>query len=124
MAIIEAVEDARVEELACRQFPKMRASWLALHPPADYSEPESVGDLLNRLARALLDTESDDPHPWVQAGVALFRAEEDLSSNQASWNIGVELAHKLAEIPLPEYSPRTDTLRALYRDDNRTVWES
>jgi hypothetical protein len=124
IGIIETVEDARVEELACRQFPNMRGSWLALHPPVDYSEPKTVGDLLNRLARALLSPDSDDPHPWVQEGVALFRAEEDLSSNQSSWNIGVELAHRLGEIPLPEYSARTDTLRAIYRDDNRTVWES
>lgn len=124
MAIIEAIEDARVEELACRQFPNMRAAWLALHPPADYSAPQTVGDLLNRLARALLDAHSADPHPWVQQGVELFRAEADLSSNQTSWNIGVELAHHLGRLPLPEYNLRTDTLRAPYRDDNRTVWES
>lgn len=124
MAIIETIEDARVEELAIRQFPNMRTSWLALHPPADYREPQTVGDLLNRLARALLEESSADPHPWVQQGVALFRAEESLSANQASWNIGVELAHSLAAIPLPEYNSRTDALRAIYRDDNRTVWES
>lgn len=124
MAIIEAIEDARVEELACRQFPGMRASWLALHPPADFREPETVGDLLNRLARALLEQDSSDPHPWVQEGLALFRAEEDLSSNQISWNIGVALGHSLAALPLPEFSARTDELRAIYRDDNRTVWES
>ncbi len=124
MAIIEAIEDARVEELACRDFPNMRASWLALHPPPDTSEPQSVGDLLNRLARALLDLDSKDPHPWVQEGVRLFRAETDLSSNQISWNIGVELAHALAQYPLPEFNVRTDGLRAIYRDDNRTVWES
>lgn len=124
MAIIEAIEDARVEELACGQFPGMRASWLALHPPADFSEPETVGDLLNRLARALLEQDSSDPHPWVQEGLALFRAEEDLSSNQISWNIGVALGHSLAALPLPEFSARTDELRAIYRDDNRTVWES
>ncbi len=124
MAIIEAIEDARVEELACRQFPGMRASWLALHPPADFREPESVGDLLNRLARALLEKDSGDPHPWVQEGLALFRAEKDLSSNQVSWNIGVALGHSLATLPLPEFNVRTDTLRAIYRDDNRTVWES
>ena len=124
IAIIEAIEDARVEELACRDFPGMRASWLALHPPLDISEPKRVGDLLNRLARALLDLESNDPHPWVQQGVALFRAEPDLSTNQISWNIGVELAHSLGEIPLPEFNVRNDVLRAIYRDDNRTVWES
>ena len=124
MAIIEAIEDARVEALACLDFPNMRASWLALHPPLDTSEPQSVGDLLNRLARALLDLDSNDPHPWVQEGVRLFRAETDLSSNQVSWNIGVELAHSLAQYPLPEFNVRTDGLRAIYRDDNRTVWES
>ena len=124
MAIIEAIEDARVEELACRNFPNMRASWLALHPPLDTSEPQCVGDLLNRLARALLDLDSHDPHPWVQEGVRLFRAETDLSSNQVSWNIGIELAHSLGQIPLPEFNVRTDVLRAIYRDDNRTVWES
>ncbi len=124
MAIIEAVEDARVEALACAQFPNMRTSWLALHPPADYGTPQSVGDLLNRLARALLELDPGDPHPWVQQGVALFRAQDDLSSNQVSWNIGVELSHSLATLPLPEFNPRTDLLRAIYRDDNRTVWES
>jgi len=124
MGIIEAIEDARVEELASRQFPGMRAAWLALHPPADYSDPQTVGDLLNRLARALLEVQSADPHPWVQKGIELFRAEPDLSTNQASWNIGVELAHSLGQIPLPEYNARTDSLRAIYRDDNRTVWES
>ncbi len=124
MAIIEAVEDARVEELACRQFPNMRTAWLALHPPLDTNPPQCVGDLLNRLARALLDPQSTDPHPWVQEGVALFKAEPDLSTNQASWNIGVALAHTLIQIPLPEFNWRTDVLRAIYRDDNRTVWES
>ncbi len=124
MGIIEAIEDARVEELACRDFPGMRSSWLALHPPLDTRAPQSVGDLVNRLARALLDPDSTDPHPWVQEGVALFRAESDLSTNQISWNIGVALAHSLGQIPLPEFNPRTDVLRAIYRDDNRTVWES
>ena len=124
MAIIETIEDARVEELACRDFPGMRSSWLALHPSLDTGEPKCVGDLLNRLARALLDLESADPHPWVQEGVKLFRAEADLTSNQISWNIGIALMHTLALIPLPEFNVRTDVLRAIYRDDNRTVWES
>ena len=124
MAIIEAVEDARVEELACRRFPNMRPAWLAFHPPLDTNEPKTVGDLINRLARALLAQDDADPHPWVRKGVELFRTEPGIESNQFSWNIGVELAHHLGQIPLPEYTPRSDGLRAIYRDDNRTVWES
>lgn len=123
-ALVEVVEDARVEALACRQFPNMREAWLLFHPHATDVAPTSVGDLLNRLARALLEEEASDPHPWVQAGVDLFRAEPDLSSNAISLTIGVALAHSLAQVDLPPYSLRTDGLRALYRDDNRTVWVS
>ena len=123
-AIIEVVEDARVETLACRQFPNMRETWLLFHPPAHFVEPKTVGDLLNRLARALLQEQTSDAHPWIQEGVALFQAESDLSSNQVSLNIGLVLAHSMAELGLPDFNPRTDGLRALYRDDNRTVWVS
>ncbi|MFN3717077.1 MAG: nitric oxide reductase activation protein NorD, partial [Thiobacillus sp.] len=124
MAIIEVFEDARVEMLAIRQFPNMREAWLALHPPADITEPKTIGDLINRLARALLEENPRDPHPWVQKGVELFRAAQgELDTAQTSWNLGVELAHHLPE-GLPEFNVRTDTLRAIYRDDNRTVWES
>ena len=127
MALIEAFEDARVEALAIRQFPNMRESWLALHPRYDYSEPKTVGDLINRLARALIEGDTLDPHPWVREGVDLFgaaRAEPGaLDTAQTSWNLGIALAHHLPE-GLPEFNVRTDTLRAVYRDDNRTVWES
>jgi hypothetical protein len=123
-AVIEAIEDARVETLAIRQFPNMRAAWLALHPVPDTGAPQAVGDLINRLARALLDPDSADPHPWVREGMALFHAEPDLSDNQISWNIGVALAHGLEALDLPGFNARTDGLRAVYRDDNRTVWGS
>jgi hypothetical protein len=38
-AIIEVIEDARVETLACRQFPNMRAAWLVFHPSLDAQDP-------------------------------------------------------------------------------------
>ncbi len=123
-AVIEAVEDARVEELACRRFPNMRTAWLAFHPPLDASEPQTVGDLINRLARALLAGDDADPHPWVRYGVERFRGLADLQDNRASLEIGFELAGLLHQYELPPFNPRTDGLRALYRDDNRTVWES
>lgn len=123
-AVVEVIEDARVEALACRQFPNMREAWLLFHPRSAGEAPASVGDLLNRLARALLDEHSPDAHPWVQQGVDLFRAATDLSSNQLSLGMGLALADSLAQWGLPPYSLRTDGLRALYRDDNRTVWAS
>ncbi|MDR6302345.1 hypothetical protein GGQ85_000016 [Nitrobacter vulgaris] len=123
MALIELFEDARVEELAIRKFPGMRQAWLALHPVFDYSaQPQTVGELLDRLARALLDLDATDPHPFVQQGVAAFRAQSDLDSNQVSWNLGVDLSHRLFELDLPTYNKLTDALSAIYRDDNRAVW--
>ena len=123
IGLIEAIEDARVEALAISQFPNMREAWLALQPPADYAEPQTVGDLLNRLARALLEDHPADPHPWVQQGVAAFRAQPDLQDPKFSWNLGVDLSHSLGALDLPEYNRRTDVLRAIYRDDNRAIWE-
>ena len=125
MAIIETIEDARVEELACRQFPNMRAAWLALHPAADYGEPKTVGDLLNRLARALLDRQA--ARTRTPGCSRAWRCSMPSRTSPATRRAGTSastLAHSLGQIPLPEFNPRTDVLRAIYRDDNRTVWES
>ncbi|HQT68135.1 MAG: VWA domain-containing protein [Rhodospirillales bacterium 20-60-12] len=124
VAVIEIIEDARVEELAIRQFPNMRAAWLALHPIPDITTPPArMGTLFARLAYALLDPDWHDPHPWVQQGVAEFRNAESLEDNQISWNIGVSLVHGLLSVPVPEYDPRRDSQTVIYRDDNRFVWQ-
>ncbi|HQR52549.1 MAG TPA: VWA domain-containing protein, partial [Burkholderiales bacterium] len=66
MAVIEVIEDARIEALAIGEFPGLRDLWLPLHvaSPAD----DGAGALLARLARALLDASHDDPHPLIAAG--------------------------------------------------------
>lgn len=122
-ALVELIEDARVERLAIERFPNMRQAWLALHPPYDGSAPARIGPLLDRLARALLEDELRDPHPWVRQGVELFRAQTDLRDNRMSWNVGVELGHSLLALALPEFNRRLDAQRAVYRDDNRAVWQ-
>ncbi|MDE2119153.1 MAG: nitric oxide reductase activation protein NorD [Betaproteobacteria bacterium] len=123
IALVELIEDARVETLAIRRFPNMRESWLALHPRTGQEQPGRIGELLDRLARALLESEPGDPHPWVRQGVELFRAQTSLDDNQVSWNVGVELGHSLLALGLPEYNRRLDALSAVYRDDNRAVWQ-
>ncbi len=123
IALVELVEDARVEELAIARFPNMRAAWLALHPLPDRSEPRRTGDLINRLARALLEADPCDPHPWVRHGVERFRAQPVWDDSRHSWNLGVELAHELLALGLPAYNRALDGQRAVYRDDNRAVWQ-
>jgi len=122
MAVISVIEDARVEALTIRRFPGMQQLWSKLH----IATPEmgkSMGDYLNRLARALLDSRYEDPDPWVAEGRALFALAHDaLDNNHTSWEIGVQLAHSFMQKRIP-FNPRTDLLTALYRDDNRYFWE-
>jgi len=122
MAVISVIEDARVEALSIRRFPGLKAMWAKLHT----ATPEmnaSVGDYLNRLARALLDETYQDNDPWIAEARVLFaNARDRLDSNHTSWEIGVQLAHRLSEKRIA-FNPRTDLLNAPYRDDNRYFWE-
>jgi len=124
MAIIAVIEDARVEALTIRRFPKLRELWAVLHTATPEMQ-ESIGDYLNRLARALLDPDYHDSDEWVSQGRLLFaqaQEQERLLDNQISWDIGVQLAHEITTKRLA-FNPRTDMLTAPYRDDNRYFWE-
>lgn len=122
MAVISVIEDARVEALAIRRFPGLKQLWSNLHF-ATPAMSASVGDYLNRLARALLDETCVDDDPWIAEGRMLFAAAADrLDNNVTSWEVGVQLAHSLTAKKIP-FNPRTDLLSAPYRDDNRYFWE-
>ena len=122
MAVIAVIEDARVETLAIRRFPGLRQLWAKFHTIAA-SQGATVGDYLNRLARALLDPDYEDDDQWIAEGRALFAVAADrLQDNQVSWDVGVQLAHKLKDRGIA-FNPRTDLLIAPYRDDNRYFWE-
>jgi nitric oxide reductase activation protein len=122
MALISVIEDARVEALSIRRFPGLKQLWARLHT-ATPAMTASVGDYLNRLARALLDETYQDDDPWIAEGRVLFaNAGDRLDSNHTSWEIGVQLAHRLADKKIA-FNPRTDVLTAPYRDDNRYFWE-
>ena len=123
MAVISVIEDARVEALSMHRFPGLKQLWAQLHT-ATPAMATTVGDYLNRLARALLDDSYADTDPWVAEGRALFaQAQDRLHDNQLSWDIGVTLAHKLQADKHLAFNARNDVLTAPYRDDNRYFWE-
>lgn len=122
MAVISVIEDARVEALTIRRFPGMKQLWSKLHTATPQLN-SSMGDYLNRLARALLDDSYVDSDPWIAEGRVLFaEAHEKLDDNHTSWEIGVQLAHSFMQKRIP-FNARTDVLSAIYRDDNRYFWE-
>ncbi len=122
MAVISVIEDARVESLSIQAFPGLKQIWARLHT-VQAGQAETAGDYLNRLARALLDSDFKDDDPWIAQGRSLFaQAAERMTDNTISWEIGVTLAHELLQKRIA-YNPRTDLLSAPYRDDNRYFWE-
>jgi nitric oxide reductase NorD protein len=122
MAVISVIEDARVEALSIRRFPGLRQLWAKLHTATPQMNA-SVGGYLNRLARALLDERYVDDDPWIIEGrIGFAEAKDALGNNRMSWDMGVRLAHGLAQKKL-SFNPRADILSAPYRDDNRYFWE-
>jgi nitric oxide reductase NorD protein len=122
MAVIGVIEDARVEKLAISGFPGLAPLWQKLHH-ATPDQNASVGDYLNRIARALLDPDYADADPLIAKARLMFAEQANqLSSNQLAWDLGVTLAHDLMQLRLA-YSPHTDVLSAPYRDDNRLLWD-
>ncbi|BBP00457.1 nitric oxide reductase activation protein NorD [Sulfuriferula nivalis] len=122
MAVISVIEDARVEQLSINAFPGMRQLWASLHF-AQPTQAKTMGDYLNRIARALLDPQYEDTHPIIVKARELFAAEQHrLADNQMAWDIGVTLAHELSLLRM-SFQPRTDLLSSPYRDDNRYFWE-
>ncbi len=121
MAVISVIEDARVETLAIRKFPGLKQLWARLHVIGP-DEGSTAGHYLNRLARALLDEQYQDPDPWIAQGRQLFdEAKDQLDTNQMSWDIGVSLAHAFLDKRIP-FNLRSDVLVSPYRDDNRYFW--
>ncbi|MBU2825095.1 VWA domain-containing protein, partial [Acidithiobacillus ferrooxidans] len=122
MAVIGLFEDARVEALAMRAFPGIRAIWLPFHT-AVAGPVASMGHLFSRLARAIIDPDYVDDNAWVQEGRRVFmEAEARWDDPQLSWDLGVHLADRLRNQRV-SYHARTDIPDILYRDDNRYIWE-
>jgi nitric oxide reductase NorD protein len=122
LACVGLVEDARVEALAIRRFPGLKPLWARMHD-ATPERKTSLGDFLDRIARALLDEAYADPHPAMMRARQLFAENAGrLEINQMAWDVGVAIAHELSRLGIP-FNPRTDVQGAPYRDDNRYIWE-
>ena len=122
VALIGLVEDARVEIVALRPFPGLRQIWLPLHTATPASGNEAA-PLMARLARALLDQDYRDDHPWVALGRQMFGEQhERLTSTELSRDIGLRLAAEMAQLGVA-YSAAADLPDIPYRDDNRYMWE-
>ncbi len=119
LAVLSAVEDARVERLLCASLPGIRR-WFRPFQPAAAPEGLGFAPLMARLDRVLADVRARDGHHWVQHAQQGFW---DLPADAAPAmfaQLGLVLANMLGQMRVP-----FDTLyrpQAAYRDDHSYLW--
>jgi nitric oxide reductase NorD protein len=125
MALVGALEDARVEGIACAELPGLRGLWLSFHG-AEPAHGTSFDTLLLRLARGLLDPAYCDPHPWVVKAQRLV-AEATDSGRVALQpaplrDIASRLGNDIGQMRL-QFNHRDYVVEPAYRDDNSHLWQ-
>ncbi len=124
---IEVFEDARVDLLACREWPGLRGLYLALHPrPEEEAAPADACDVHHRLAmfsRAVLDPDHGYRDAVLLEFVARFHELFDKAGDsQAFARLAVEWyvkSRKPSDISTTLFLDDTDVP---FRDDNRLMW--
>ena len=125
IAVVSAIEDARVEHLLLRDFPGVRGWFVdSLATPPDLGDL-SFTALLSRLDRVLIDATSTDDNYWVNKARRLFDETmvvaglEDYDAFRAVASI---LANDLGQMRV-RINPQQYVVPAPYRDDNSFLWD-
>lgn len=122
VALVNLIEDARVETLAMRALPGLRRLWAPYHVAA----PGGVATatvLLARLARALFDPAHVDDDGFVAKGRALFAAAlPRIEDSAVSREIGTLLGNDLGQMRV-QFNARTYVVEPVYRDDGLGLWD-
>jgi nitric oxide reductase NorD protein len=122
VALVSLIEDARVEQLAMREFPGLRSLWKTFHV-AQASGAVTSGSLMARLARALIDDDFEDDNPWVVKGRRLFFEQKDYWQEQSiSRALGGLLGNDMGQMRV-QFNFRTYVVEPAYRDDNQGIWD-
>lgn len=122
VTLVSLIEDARVEQLAIRQFPGLRGLWKTFHT-AQAAGAMTAASLMARLARALIDQEFEDDNPWVMKGRRLFFEQEPYWEDQAtSRALGGLLGNDMGQMRV-QFNFKTYVVEPAYRDDNQGIWD-
>jgi nitric oxide reductase NorD protein len=122
IALVNLVEDARIETLAIRQFPGLRRLWAPYHV-ASPTGVVAAPTLLARLARALFDPSYSDDDSFVAKGRAMFAASAPRLPDAAiSREIGMLLGNDLGQMRV-QFNVKTYVVEPVYRDDGLGLWD-
>jgi len=122
IALVNLIEDARIERLAMRALPGLRRLWAAYHV-AMPSGVVAAPTLLARLSRALFDPAYVDEDSFVSKGRAMFAAAEPRLEDPAiSREIGMLLGNDLGQMRV-QFNVKTYVVEPVYRDDGLGLWD-
>lgn len=124
-ALYGVLEDARVEALALRELPGLRALWLPFHAGEDAPAGNGCEALLARLARSLLEHAPADPHPWIARARAFVFAPDGtlaLTTPDTVRAAASRLGNDIGQMRLP-FNAATYVVHAACRDDGSWLWE-
>ncbi len=126
---VELFEDSRVEYLAIKKFPGLRALFLSLHPMPDESALQQKDISLIRLRLALVSWAILDPNfrckdtdiqEFVDAFFKEMEKGESSSKNMASIALAFTARTRRQSDLLPNIL--FENTEVDYRDDNRHLW--
>jgi len=121
VALISLIEDARVEQLAIRDFPGLRRLWLPFHV-AKATGAQNAPSLMARLSRALIDADFKDDDGWIcKASEMFYDRKNEWENPLISREIGGLIGNDLGQMRV-QFNSRTYVNEPPYRDDNLGLW--
>lgn len=125
IAVVSAIEDARVERLLCKTYPGVR-QWFEAAIVAEPSPSDlTFNAFMARLDRILLLPGICDGNFWVNKAYDLFEAtvtEHGLENYAAFRSIASILANDLGQMRV-RMDPQHYAVPSPYRDDNSYLWQ-
>ncbi len=122
VVLVSLIEDARVEQLAIREFPGLRRLWLPFHI-AQATGLMNAPSLMARLSHALLDPDFQDVDGWIGRARRMFYDRRDEWENPTiSREIGDLIGNDLGQMRI-QFNAKTYVVEPPYRDDNMGLWD-
>jgi nitric oxide reductase NorD protein len=123
IAVISAIEDARVERLLKLDYPGVEGWFLEFLRRGVKPQELSFAALIGRMNLALMDTHYQDDNYWVNKARRLFETKEnDLHDYDAFRELASILANDLGQMRVPFHITHY-TVPESYRDDNSFLWD-
>jgi hypothetical protein len=123
VAVVSAIEDARVERLLAADYPGVRRWFLSFVPPPPDPADLGFAALIQRMSRLLMDPSLHDDNHWVNKARTLFEAQAaDLRDTAAFRRLASVLANDLGQMRV-RFNPQQYAVPVPYRDDNAYLWD-